>query len=214
MDFSHWLGMLLHVDKFLGQFIREYGAFVYVVLGSIVFCETGVLVLFFLPGDTLLFVGGAFCATGAMSAPVLALVLVTAAIAGSSFNYWLGDKLGHKVFTHNYRWLDQDALRKTHAFYEKYGGITMMISRFVPVVRTFAPFVAGVSEMTWGKFQLYNIVGASVWAFGLVALGYFFGNIPIIRDHLETIILFGACVAIVPVTLGAVWKMLKKRRKA
>lgn len=214
MNFTQLLDMILHVDKYLGQMTHEYGAMVYLVLAVIVFCETGVLVLFFLPGDTLLFIGGAFCAVGAMNAPLLAVILVASAIAGSTFNYWLGNKIGHKVFTHNYRWLDQDALRKTHAFYEKYGGITMMLSRFIPVVRTFAPFVAGVSEMTFAKFQMFNIAGAVVWSFGLVAAGYFFGGIPIVRDHLQTIVLFGAFVAFVPVSIAGAWRFLAKKLKA
>jgi len=210
MDFMDFLGMVLHVDKYLGMFIAQYGTMVYAVLFAIVFCETGLVVLPFLPGDTLLFVAGAFCATGAMNEWILIALLITAAVSGNTVNYWIGSAIGHKVFTHDYRWLDKDALRKTHAFYENHGGKTIILARFIPVVRTFAPFVAGVSEMTFAKFQFFNIVGAAAWVVGLVAAGYFFGNIPIIRDHLTTIVLLGVGAAVIPVALGGMWKIYRK----
>lgn len=210
MDFFQFLGMILHVDKFLGPFIAEYGTLVYVVLFAIVFCETGLVVFPFLPGDSLLFIAGAFCATGDMNAWLLMLLLLIAAIGGNTVNYFIGRKIGQKVFTHDYRWLDKDALRKTHTFYEKHGGKTIVLARFVPVVRTFAPFVAGVSAMNFAKFQLFNVVGALVWVVGLVAAGYFFGNIPVIRDHLNTIVLVGVGAAVIPVALGALWKLSRK----
>ena len=210
MDFMQFFDMILHVDKYLGTVIEQYGTLVYIVLFAIVFCETGLVVFPFLPGDTLLFIAGAFCATGAMDIWILMGLLVTAAITGNTVNYWIGSVIGHKVFTHDYRWLDQDALRKTHAFYEKHGGKTIILSRFVPVVRTFAPFVAGVSDMTHTKFQLFNFTGALLWVVGLVAGGYFFGNIPIIRDHLTTIVLLGVGAAVVPIVLGGLWKFFRK----
>ncbi|MBV8667455.1 MAG: VTT domain-containing protein [Burkholderiaceae bacterium] len=204
------LDLILHVDKYLGEVIKNYGGLVYLLLGTIIFCETGVVVLFFLPGDTLLFVGGAFCAGGAINVLWLVPLLMLAAIGGSTFNYWLGSAIGHRVYTHNYRWLDRQALMKTHAFYEKYGGFTMLIARFVPVVRTFAPFVAGVSEMTWTKFQVFSTAGVVVWVSVLISCGYFFGNIPILRDHLNTIVLVGVSAAVVPVVLAALWRTAKK----
>ena len=210
MDFTHFFDLILHVDKYLGEVIRNYGALVYVLIGAIVFCETGFVVLFFFPGDTLLFIGGAFCASGAISVWALMGLLVVAAVSGSTLNYWIGSFIGHKVFTSHYRWLDQDALAKTHAFYEKYGGITMVLSRFIPVVRSFAPFVAGVSEMTFTKFQTFNIGGAVLWVALLVSAGYFFGNIPIFHDHLNTIVLIGVGVAVVPVAAGSLWRFGKK----
>jgi membrane-associated protein len=210
MDFAHFLDLVLHVDKYLGEVIRNYGALVYVLICAIVFSETALVVMFFLPGDTLLFIGGAYCASGAISAPVLMGLLIVAAVSGSTLNYWIGNFIGHKVFTNNYRWLDKDALQKTHAFYEKYGGITMVMSRFIPVVRSFAPFVAGVSQMTFAKFQSFNIGGAVLWVIALVSTGYFFGNIPILRDHLSSIILFGVGVAVVPVAVGSVWRFARK----
>lgn len=210
MDFMQLLDMILHIDKYLGTFIAEYGTLVYVVLSGIVFAETGLVVFPFLPGDTLLFVGGAFCATGAMNIWLLIGLLVTAAVTGNTVNYWIGKAIGKKVFTHDYRWIDRAALQKTHAFYENHGGKTIILSRFIPVVRTFAPFVAGVSEMNFAKFQLYNISGALIWVAGLVTAGYFFGNIPIIRDHLTTIVLIGIGAAVVPLTFGALWKFYKR----
>jgi membrane-associated protein len=121
--------------------------------------------------------------------------------------------LGHKVFTHDYKWLDKAALQKTHAFYESHGGKTIILARFVPIVRTFAPFVAGISDMTFVKFQVFNIAGAALWVVGLVAGGYFFGNIPVIRDHLNTIVLLGVGAAVIPLMLGGVWKLLRRKRK-
>jgi membrane-associated protein len=207
-----FMDVILHVDKSLGFLIKEYGTLVYMVLFLIVFCETGLVVLPFLPGDTLLFIGGAFCATGEMNIWLLMGMLIIAATTGNTLNYWIGSVIGHKVYTHDYRWLDKKALQRTHAFYEHHGGKTIILSRFVPIVRTFAPFVAGVSEMTFSKFQFFNITGALMWVVGLVSAGYFFGNIPIIRDHLNTIVLVGVGAAVVPVALGGLWKFYRKMR--
>jgi membrane-associated protein len=219
MDFMQFLDMILHVDKYLGTVIDQYGTMVYIVLFAIVFSETGLVVLPFLPGDTLLFIGGAYCATGAMNVWVLIALLITAAVTGNTLNYWIGSLIGHKVFTHNYRWLDQAALQKTHAFYEKHGGKTIILARFIPIVRTFAPFVAGVSEMTFAKFQMFNVAGAAMWVVGLVAGGYFFGNISIhipliditinIKEHLNTIVLLGISAAVVPLIVGGLWRVYR-----
>lgn len=210
MDFMQFLDMILHVDKYLGTVIAEYGTMVYVVLFAIIFSETGLVVVPFLPGDTLLFIGGAFCASGAMNIWLLMFLLLVAAIGGNTLNYYIGRAIGQRVFTHDYRWLDKAALQKTHAFYENHGGKTIILARFIPIVRTFAPFVAGVSAMTFAKFQFFNVVGALIWVVGLVAAGYFFGNIPIIRNHLNTIVLIGVGAAIVPLVLGAVWKLSRR----
>ena len=206
MEFMQFFDMILHVDKTLGMLLNQYGVYVYAVLFAIVFCETGLVVLFFFPGDTLLFIAGAFCATGEMSYPLLTLLLVIAAITGNTLNFWIGSKIGQRVFTHDYRWLNKDALRKTHNFFEKHGGKTIILARFVPVVRTFAPFVAGVSDMTHTRFQLFNVTGALAWVVSLVTAGYFFGNIPVIREHLTIIVLVGVSAAVVPVMLGGLWK--------
>jgi membrane-associated protein len=210
MDFVQFFDMILHVDKTLGMLLNQYGVYVYAVLFAIVFCETGLVVLFFFPGDTLLFIAGAFCATGEMSYPLLCALLVSAAVLGNTLNYWIGEKIGQRVFTQDYRWINKDALRKTHNFFEKHGGKTIILARFVPVVRTFAPFVAGVSDMTHTRFQLFNVTGALAWVVSLVTAGYFFGNIPVVRDHLTVIVLVGVGAAIVPLALGGLWKFSRR----
>jgi membrane-associated protein len=207
MDLMQFFDMILHVDQTLGALLAQYGIYVYAVLFAIVFCETGLVVLFFFPGDTLLFIAGAFCATGQMSYPLLMTLLVVAAVTGNTVNYWIGEAIGQRVFTHDYRWINKDALRRTHDFFEKHGGKTIILARFVPVVRTFAPFVAGVSDMTHGRFQLFNITGAVLWVFSLVTAGYFFGNIPVVRDHLTAIVLIGVGAAVVPLALGGIYKV-------
>lgn len=206
MDFMQFFDMILHVDKTLGMLLSQYGVYVYAVLFAIVFCETGLVVLFFFPGDTLLFIAGAFCATGEMSYPLLMGLLILAAVTGNTLNYHIGEAIGQRMFTHDYRWINKDALKRTHEFFEKHGGKTIILARFVPVVRTFAPFVAGVSDMTHTRFQMFNITGAVLWVAGLVTAGYFFGNIPVIRDHLTAIVLVGVGAAIVPLALGGIYK--------
>uniref|UniRef100_E1T7U3 SNARE associated Golgi protein-related protein n=1 Tax=Burkholderia sp. (strain CCGE1003) TaxID=640512 RepID=E1T7U3_BURSG len=210
----HLANLVLHIDKFLGEFIHVYGAWVYAVLFLIVFCETGLVILPFLPGDSLLFIGGAFCASGQMSLGLLILLLVVAATTGNTVNYMIGRAIGPKVFNSRIpmleRFLDRRALQRTHDFYEKHGGKTIVLARFIPIVRTFAPFVAGASAMTVSRFQLFNIAGALFWVLLLVLLGYFFGNIPFIRQYLNVIVLVGIGAAIVPVVLGALWKMMRK----
>ncbi|WP_377701927.1 VTT domain-containing protein [Pseudoduganella sp. UC29_71] len=207
MDFMQLLDMLVHVDKTLDTLIAQYGIWVYAVLFFIIFSETGLVVLFFFPGDTLLFIAGALCATGQMNLPVLIALLITAAVTGNTVNYWIGEAIGQRVFTHDYRWLNKDALHRTHEFFEKHGGKTIILARFVPVVRTFAPFVAGVSDMTFSRFQMYNVTGAVAWVVSLTVGGYLFGNMPVVRDHLTTIVMVGVCAAIVPLALGGVWKL-------
>ncbi|MFT5644429.1 MAG: membrane-associated protein [Janthinobacterium sp.] len=210
MDLMQFFDMILHVDKTLGMLLEQYGLYVYAVLFAIIFCETGLVVLFFFPGDTLLFIAGAFCATGQMDLGLLIFLLIVAAVSGNTLNYWIGEAIGQKVFTHDYKWVNKDALRRTHTFFEKHGGKTIILARFVPVVRTFAPFVAGISDMTHGRFQFYNITGAVLWVVSLVTAGYFFGNIPVVRDHLTTIVLVGVSAAVVPVAVGALWKFSKR----
>lgn len=207
MDLMQLFDMMLHVDKSLGTLLAQYGIYVYIVLFAIVFCETGLVVLFFFPGDTLLFIAGAFCATGQMSYPLLMALLIAAAVLGNTLNYFIGEAVGHRMFTHDYRWLNKDSLLRTHHFFEKHGGKTIVLARFVPVVRTFAPFVAGVSDMTHARFQLYNVSGAVLWVASLVTGGYFFGNIPIVRDHLTEIVLVGVSAALVPLAIGGLYKV-------
>jgi len=154
---------------------------------------------------------------------LLISLLIVAAVGGNTVNYWIGGLIGHRVFTHDYKWIDKAALSKTHKFYEKHGGKTIVLARFIPIVRTFAPFIAGVSEMTFVKFQLFNVIGAALWVAGLVAAGYFFGDfdiyIPVInyhlvvKDHLNTIVLLGVGAAVIPLMLGGIWKLLRGKQK-
>jgi len=207
MDFVQLLDMLVHVDRAMGTLIAQYGVYVYALLFAIVFCETGLVVLFFFPGDTLLFIAGAFCATGEMNLPLLMFLLSSAAILGNTTNYWIGEAIGQRVYTHDYRWINKEALNRTHEFFEKHGGKTIILARFVPVVRTFAPFVAGVSDMTHARFQLFNVIGALAWVISLCVAGYVFGNTPFVRDHLSAIVLGGISAAVVPMALGGAWKL-------
>lgn len=217
MEVVQLLEMLLHVDKFLGVMLQQYGAMIYLVLFLIVFCETGLVIFPFLPGDTLLFIAGAFCAGDAMNIWELSALLVVAAVVGNTVNYWIGSAIGDKVLNAHYkwlnRWIDRGALTKTHAFYEHHGGKTIVLSRFIPIVRTFAPFVAGMSKMTFSRFQLFNIVGALAWVLLLVVGGYFFGNIPLVRKNLNVIVLLGVAGALLPIVLAALWQFFKLTRR-
>ncbi|MBI3230469.1 MAG: VTT domain-containing protein [Burkholderiales bacterium] len=210
MDFMQLVDLLLHVDKTLDIVVKQYGMLVYAVLFAIVFCETGLVVLFFLPGDSLLFIAGAFCANGMMNIWLLMALLIIAAITGNTCNYWIGEAIGHKVFTHNYRWINKAALERTHAFFEKHGGKTIILSRFIPVVRTFAPFIAGISDMSFARFQTFNIIGAITWVVLLVGGGFAFGNIPLVRDNLSLIVVIGVGAAVVPLALSALWNVGRK----
>lgn len=201
--------MLLQIDQYLGLWVEQYGAWIYLILFCIIFSETGLVVFPFLPGDSLLFIAGAFGATGAVDPVLLSLLLFAAAVLGNTTNYHIGRFIGPRVFSEESRFLDKRALIKTHAFYARHGGKTLVVSRFLPLFRTFAPFVAGVGRMHGGWFQFYNITGAALWIFGLIALGYFFGHVPIIRDHLNTIVLLGIGAAAIPVALGVAWRLVR-----
>jgi membrane-associated protein len=209
MDFMQFLDMVLHVDK-MGQLIDQYGTLIYVVLFAIIFCETAFVIFPFLPGDSLLFIAGTFCAAGAMDPWFLIAILLFASISGNSINYWIGSTIGHKVMAGNSRWIDKGALEKTHAFYEKHGGKTIVLARFTPIVRTFAPFVAGFSEMSHRSFQFYNVVGAILWIVSLILAGYYFGHIPLIKNNLSIIVMVGVGAAVVPIILGLMWKFGRK----
>jgi len=213
-----FVSLVLHIDKFLGIFIQQYGAWVYGVLFLIVFAETGLVILPFLPGDSLLFIGGAFAAAHEMNLGVLLVLLIVASVTGNTVNYLIGRAIGPAVFNTHVRglerFLDRAALQKTHNFYVRHGGKTIVLARFIPVVRTFAPFVAGISQMSVRRFQFFNFTGALLWVLLLVLLGYFFGNIPFIRQYLNVIVLVGIGAAVVPVAIGAVWKMLRKNTRS
>ncbi|PZO18126.1 MAG: DedA family protein [Burkholderiales bacterium] len=183
------LDFILHVDQHLQTFVQTYGAWVYALLFLIIFTETGVVVMPFLPGDSLLFVVGTLCGAGLMSLPVAMGLLVVAAVLGDQVNYSIGRYFGPKVFQwENSKLFNRNAFNQAHAFYEKYGGITIILARFMPFIRTFAQFVAGVAEMTRTKFTAYNVIGALIWVVGLVGAGYFFGNLPWVQANLSKII--------------------------
>ncbi len=203
--------MLLHIDHFLGNFIQQYGNWGYVVLFCIIFAETGLIILPFLPGDSLLFVAGAFCAMGSMSFSLLVPLLIVAAILGNSLNYQVGKFIGPKIFTSERRWLDKDALLKTHDFYMRHGGKTIFIARFLPVIRTFAPFVAGICDMPFSRFQFFNISSGVFWIMSLVCAGYFFGNLPFVKQYLNIIVLVGISAAVFPVILHTLWRVIKRQ---
>lgn len=190
MDIAHFLiDFILHVDKHLMMFVQDFGPWVYALLFLIIFVETGVVVMPFLPGDSLLFVVGTLCGLGMMSLPLSIGLLTVAAIAGNQSNYAIGRKLGPKVFQwEQSRFFNKKAFEQAHAFYEQYGGITIVIARFMPFLRTFAPFVAGVSAMSRGKFTMYDVSGGTLWVAGVTLAGYFFGNIPFVKTHLDKII--------------------------
>ncbi len=186
---SFLIDFILHVDKHLAAFVAAYGPWVYALLFIIVFVETGVVVMPFLPGDSLLFIVGALCGAGLMSFPIAVTVLLVAAILGDQCNYTIGRYFGPKVFQwEDSRWFNRRAFNQAHAFYEKYGGVTIVIARFMPFIRTFAPFVAGVAEMGRTKFTAYNVGGALLWVLGICTAGYFFGNFPWVQQHLDKII--------------------------
>ena len=208
---NFFIDFILNVDDHLTGFVQAYGAWVYVLLFLIIFVETGLVVMPFLPGDSLLFVVGALCGLGLMSLPLAMLLLSIAAIAGDQTNYTIGRYFGPKVFGWpNSRWFNRNAFDRTHAFYEKYGGITIVIARFMPFLRTFAPFVAGVGEMTRAKFTLYNIGGGLLWVCGLTLLGYVFGNLPWVQKNLSLIIWAMIIVPGLVVMLGA-WKASRQK---
>ena len=191
--------MVLHLDATLGQVIADYGLWVYAILFLIIFCETGLVVTPFLPGDSLLFVAGAFTAAGAMNLPLLLVLLCAAGILGNTVNYAVGSYLGPRVFLWpNSRFFNRAALERAHRFYEKHGGKTLVISRFMPILRTFTPFVAGVSSMSFGRFQLFNIVGGLLWTVSLTLAGYFFGNLPFVKKNLTLVILLIIAVSLLP----------------
>ncbi|WP_374317677.1 VTT domain-containing protein [Aquabacterium sp.] len=190
MDIVHFLlDFILHVDQHLASFIQNYGLWVYALLFLIIFVETGVVVMPFLPGDSLLFVVGAMCGVGLMHLPLTIGLLWAAAVLGNQSNYTIGRIIGPKVFQwEQSRLFNKKAFEQAHAFYERYGGITIIVARFMPFLRTFAPFVAGVAAMTRAKFTLYDVTGGGLWVAGVTLAGYFFGNIPFVKAHLNQII--------------------------
>jgi membrane-associated protein len=207
---SFLIDFILNVDEHLVAFVQSYGAWVYALLFLIIFVETGVVVMPFLPGDSLLFVVGAMCGVGLMSYPVACTVLITAAILGDQCNYTIGRYFGPKVFKwENSRFFNKAAFDRSHNFYERYGGITIILARFMPFLRTFAPFVAGVSAMDRAKFTLFNVAGALIWVLGICTAGYFLGSMPWVKANLDKIIWAMILIPGLVVVFGA-WKARHK----
>jgi len=204
MDYlAFFIDLVLHLDKHLAVLVQQYGTWIYAILFVIIFSETGFVVTPFLPGDSLLFVAGALAALGGMNIGVLLAVLLAAAALGNMLNYQIGRFLGPKVFQwEDSRFFNKAALQKTHAFYDKHGGKTLVISRFLPLFRTFAPFVAGIGAMSYARFTLFNLVGAVSWVGLLTLAGYFFGNLPWVQKNLSVVILGIIAISLVPVVIG------------
>ena len=207
------LDFILHVDVHLATFVQTYGIWVYALLFLIIFVETGVVVMPFLPGDSLLFVVGALCGAGLMSLPLSMALLTAAAVLGNQTNYTIGRHIGPRVFAWpDSRWFNRKAFDRMHAFYEEYGGITIVAARFMPFLRTFAPFVAGVAQMTRRKVALYDVTGGALWVCGITLAGYLFGNIPFVKQHLSHIIWAMILVPGLLVLFGA-WKSGRQKRQ-
>ena len=195
------IDLFLHLDKHLAAIIAQYGVWTYLILFTVVFLETGVVATPFLPGDSLLFAAGTFAALGSLDVWILIVLLTAAAILGDTLNYWIGRKVGPRVFNEKVRFLKREHLDRTHAFYERHGGKTIIIARFVPIVRTFAPFVAGVGTMAYGRFLAYNVVGGAVWVVLFVAGGYLFGNIPVVKENFSVVILAIIVLSLMPIVV-------------
>ena len=211
MELIKWfVDLVLHLDVHLVELVRAYGAWVYVILFAIVFAETGFVVTPFLPGDSLLFAAGALAAvdtSGSLSAPLLSVLLVIAAVAGNTTNYHIGRWIGPPAFSGRYRYLKVEYLQRTEAFFQKYGPLTVVLSRFAPIIRTCAPFVAGIGRMPYLRFQVYNFIGGLVWVLLFIWAGYFFGNIPLIKNHFGFVTIGIVLVSLIPVA----WVALKKK---
>lgn len=204
------LDVVLHLNTHLDSLVGEYGTWAYAILFLIIFCETGLVITPFLPGDSLLFAAGAIAAGGRLDLFLLMLLLIIAAIAGDAVNYWVGNLVGHRLVARFPRLIKKKHLDRTHEFFERYGGKTIIIARFVPIVRTLAPFVAGIGEMSYPRFALFNILGAVLWVILLVPAGYFFANHPFVKQNFSAVIL----AIIVLSTLPAVFEFWRERRRS
>ncbi len=215
MDALTWfIDFFVHLDVHLGEIIRQYDSWTYLILFAIIFCETGLVVTPVLPGDSLLFAAGAFAGLGSLDIGLLFLLLTIAAIAGDTVNYWIGSLIGPKIFKKdNVRFLNKKHLEKAHAFYEKYGGITIIVARFMPFVRTFAPFVAGIGRMTYWRFLMYNVVGGIAWIAIFTFAGYFFGNIPAVRSNFTLVIFAIVLISVTPLIIHKVRSWRQARRE-
>lgn len=201
------IDFMLHIDRFLGTIIQTYGVATYFILFAIIFCETGLVITPLLPGDSLLFVVGTFAAKGAFNLTIIFIVLTAAAIIGDTVNYWIGNYFGENVFVNN-RFFKKEHLEKTKAFYNKHGGKTIIIARFVPIIRTFAPFVAGIGKMNYFRFISFNIIGGILWVASFLFAGYYFGGIPFIKDNLTLVMMAIIIISIIP----AVVEFIRQRK--
>lgn len=195
------IDFILHVDQHLLEFVRDYGIWIYAILFLIIFVETGLVVMPLLPGDSLLFAAGAIAATGAMDPVLLCILLVIAAIMGDSVNYQVGRYIGPRVFNMNLRFIKRDHLLKTQSFFEKHGGKTIIFARFLPIIRTFAPFIAGVSHMPYSRFLMFNVIGGTAWILSFIWLGFFFGNLPMVKDNFTYVIFAIIGISMLPALL-------------
>jgi membrane-associated protein len=212
MPLEYFIDFIIHLDKYLTMIIQTFGPWTYAILFFVIFIETGLVVTPFLPGDSLLFVSGAFSALGTLNIGILALTLSFAAVIGDTVNYWIGNYLGPKVFTkRNSRFFKKEYLDRAHKFYEKHGGKTIVIARFIPIIRTFAPFVAGAAKMGYKRFISYNIVGGIAWVAIFLAAGYNFGNIPIIQENLSLLIIGIIAISFVPPIIELVRHKMRNR---
>jgi len=207
--FQQLFDFIIHVDEYLAEIIARYGVWTLAILFAVIFMETGFVVTPFLPGDSLIFAAGTFAARGALNPWALFVCLSIAAILGDTVNYWIGHRVGAKAYTGEVRWIKKEHMERTHGFFEKHGGRTIFLARFVPIVRTFTPFVAGVSRMPYGFFIRWNVIGAIAWVGIFTVLGYFFGNIPFVQEHFELVIIAIVVISFIPAVLEA----LKSRKE-
>lgn len=209
---SFFIEFIIHLDTHLAALINQFGIFTYLILFAVVFCETGFVVLPFLPGDSLLFAAGALSAAGALDIALLFLLFSAAAIIGDSVNYWIGGIMGLRVFREKSRFLNREYLMKAEKFYEKHGGKTIVIARFIPIIRTFAPFVAGIGKMNYPRFLAYNILGALLWVSLFLFAGYFFGNIPVVKQNFGVLIVAIIIISLLPALFEFLRHHFSKRR--
>jgi membrane-associated protein len=209
---AYLIDLFVNLDEHLSLVITRYGTWTYLILFAVIFMETGLVVTPFLPGDSLLFAAGTFAALGALDVTLVFLILFAAAVLGDTVNYWIGRRIGPRVFEMNSRWLKREYLERTHRFYERHGGKTIFLARFMPIIRTFAPFVAGVGEMSYGRFLAYNVVGGLVWTGGFTFLGYFFGNIPVVKDNFSFVVVGIIFISVLPIVYEFVASQLRARR--
>jgi membrane-associated protein len=212
MEFiSQLIELIVHLDVHISEIVNHFGAFTYLILFGIIFCETGLFMAPFLPGDSLIFVVGALSAAGTMNIWILTVTLIAAAIIGDTVNYHIGKYLGPKIFQkQNVKLLNKKHLERAHRFYERHGGKTVIIARFIPVIRTFAPFVAGMGSMSYGRFILYNVVGGVLWVSVCISSGYLFGNIPVVKDNFTLVVLAIIFISLLPVFIS--WLLNNKKR--